>query len=316
MDVSTTASATLSPDWRAILEPRARLRIAVLAALILWVYWDVLRHQVAGRWMNDSNWSHGWLIPLFSLYYLSTRREQIAACKPKANYWGALVLILSLAAYFVSGWRLHMAYPQALTLITTLLGTTLLLGGWSVLRIAWFPIVFLLLAIPLPQSQYVSLTMPLRKLASQVAAAVMPMFASGLHTEAQSVVIDYVMPGGKTGQLNVEEACSGMRSIMAIVTLGVAVAALHPRPRWQRIILVLSCLPIALFCNSIRVTVTGLLHIYGYRDLAQGTPHTVLGLLLFGVAVGLYLLIGYALEHLFVEEADDDKLGGASKGNG
>ena len=104
----------------------------------------------------------------------------------------------------------------------------------------------------------------------------MPWFAKGLYTEAQAVVIDYVMPGRPPGQLNVEEACSGMRLMMAFVTLGVAMAYLRDRPAWQRIVMVLSCVPIAVFCNSIRVTTTGLLHVHGRQELAAGTAHQLL----------------------------------------
>jgi len=198
-----------------------------------------------------------------------------------------------------------MAYPQALSLIGAIFGTTVLMYGWRVMRTAWFPIAFLVLALPLPPTLYVELTMPLRKLASQVAVVVMPLFAPGLHTEAQAVVIDYIMPGRPPGQLNVEEACSGMRSIMAFVTLGVAVAYLHDRPWWQRAILLLSCIPIALFCNAIRVTATGLFYVYGYKELAQGTPHTLLGVSMFLVALGLFALLGYALQHLFVDTPEE-----------
>ena len=207
--------------------------------------------------------------------------------------------------YFLSAWILRMGYPQAVSIVGAILGVTLLMGGWPVMRIAWFPILFLLLAIPLPQSMYVSLTMPLRECASTVAAAVMPLLAPGLHTEAQAVVIDYSMPGYGIGQLNVDEACSGMRSLMAFVTLGVAMAYIHERPAWHRGVMLVCCIPLAVFCNTIRVTATGLLYVYGHRDLAQGTPHALLGVVMFAIALGLFMLIGYVLNHLVVEEPDE-----------
>jgi exosortase len=175
------------------------------------------------------------------------------------------------------------------------------LGGWSVIRVAWFPILFLLLAVPLPQQKYVELTMPMRQIASSVAAAVMPLFASGLHTESQAVVIDYVMPGRPPGTLNIEEACAGMRLTMAFVTLGVAMAYLGDRPLWQRLAMVLSCVPIAILCNAVRVTVTGLLYIHGQESLARGTPHQLLGIAMLAIALGLFSLLGYVLSRLVIE---------------
>ncbi|UCC29058.1 MAG: exosortase/archaeosortase family protein [Phycisphaerales bacterium] len=305
MNASGSAGISVPRRWGELVSPVGHIRIAVIAVLILFIYWGTIRHALISRWLHDGNWSHGWLIPLFSLYFLGTQREVLMRCRPRAGYLGAVILALSLAVYFASAWRLRMTYPQGLSMVGVIFGVTLLMGGWGVIRVAWFPILFLLFAIPLPHSIYVELTMPLRELASTVAAAVMPLFVPGLHTEAQAVVIDYVMPGMPAGTLNVEEACSGMRSTMAFVTLGVAMAYLGRRPTWQRIVMVLTCVPIAVFCNTIRVVVTGLLHVNGHEDLARGTAHQVLGILMFAVALGLFALTGYVLSHLLVEVPEE-----------
>jgi len=308
-------ASKFSEQYQPQLAPASFFRGVTVFTLLVLAYWGPIRHYLVERWLVDGNWSHGWLIPLFSVYFLVTRREELARCTPKPNYFGAVVLAFSLTAYFWAAWRARMAYPQSLSLVGTIFGVTLLLGGWSVMRIAWFPIAFLFLAIPLPKPQYVELTRPLRELASTAAAAVMPMFLPGLHTQAQAVVIDYVRPGMAPGQLNVEEACSGMRLMMAFVTLGVAMAYLGDRPLWQRIIMVASCLPIAVLCNTIRVTTTGLLTITGHAEYAQGTPHQLLGMVMLLLALGCYALIGYILSHLIIEAAEEKNPLGASTGN-
>ena len=304
MSTAQSTSSMPSQTWGELISPVACVRIVVVTALLVLIYWSSIRYDLARRWINDGNWSHGWLIPVFSLYFLSTRRDELLRCRPKPSYFGAVILALSLALYFVSAWRLRMTYPQTISIVGAIFGVTLLLGGWRVMRIAWFPILFLLLAVPLPQWLYVELTRPMREIASTMAAVVMPLFTTGLHTEAQAVVIDYVVPGSPPGQLNVEEACSGMRLTMAFVTLGVAMAYLGNRPAWQRIVMVLCCLPIAILCNAIRVTVTGLLIIHGHQDWARGTPHQLLGLLTLLIALGLFALIGYVLGNLFMEEPE------------
>ena len=315
MNVAEAKWIPQSPSWNGSISTVARIRIAVVAALVLAAYWGPIRHYLVARWLVDGNWSHGWLIPLFSVYFLVMRREDLARCVPRPNYLGAVILALSLAVYFWSAWRARMAYPQSLSLVGTIFGATLLLGGWSVMRVAWFPIAFLFFAIPLPKSLYVELTRPLRELASTAAAAVMPLLVPGLHTQAQAVVIDYVRPGMAPGQLNVEEACSGMRLMMAFVTLGVAMAYLGDRPLWQRVIMVASCLPIAVLCNAVRVTITGLLTITGHAEYAQGTPHQLLGMAMLLIALGCFSLIGYVLSHLFVEAADEADAAAASTGS-
>lgn len=300
-------------DWSELVPRVARIQMLCVAVLLVIAYWTPVRYHMVGRWMSDGNWSHGFLVPLFSLYFLFTKKNELLRCRPAPNYLGAVVLAFSLAAYFYYAWAQGQAYPQDLTILGAIFGTTLLFGGWRVMRIAWFPIAFLVFAIPLPANLYVDLTMPLRVLASKAAAAILPLFAPGLHTEPQMVIIDYIWPerldaAGNTvrGSLNIEEACSGMRLMMSFVALGVAMAYLQPRPLWQRIIMVLSCVPIAVICNTVRVTTTGVLQVYGYADQARGTPHALLGIGTLLIAFGLYSGLGWVLARLVVEDSEED----------
>ncbi len=276
------------------------VRAGIAVALLTFVYWTPICQSLVARWLNDPNWSHGWLIPVFSMYFVYARWDQLSKIQLRGNYLGALILVASLSIGFYSSWWARMGYPQAISIVGAVFGLVLLLGGWSLIRITWFPICYLLLAVPLPNRVYVEFTRPLRKIASWAAATIMPIFSPGLYTEAQAVVIDYALPGRKPGTLNVEEACSGMRLLMAIVALGVALAYLGDRPLWQRVVMILLCLPIAVFCNVIRVSTTGLLYIHGYESLASGTPHQVLGLIVFAMALGMFLLVGFVLANLFV----------------
>ena len=311
MSVAQTSPHATTRSWGEIVPPKTWVRMAVVAILLGAVYWATIWNHLVKRWMNDGNWSHGWLVPVFSLYLLGTQRDRLAAVIPRANYLGAVVLVFSLGLYFVTSWWWPMVYPQIVSIIGSILGLTLLLGGWPLMRVAWFPIMFLLFAMPLPQGLYVELTLRLRALASMLAAAIMPLFASGLYTEAQSVVIDYDFRG-RSGHLNVEEACSGMRLLMAFLTLGVAMAYLGNRATWQRVIMVLCCIPIALICNTIRVTTTGLLFVYERNDLAQGTPHQLLGISMLVIAFGLFAFVGYLLNHLFLEDDGEESDPGVS----
>jgi len=304
VNATGSTGGNLQRSWGELVPPAARIRMAIVAALLLFIYWGVIRHLLVATWLRDGNWSHGWLIPAFSLYFLFTQREALADSRPRPCYLGALILVGSLGAYYAGLFWLHMAYPQGLSVVGALFGVTLLLGGWFVMRVVWFPILFLLFAIPLPHDLFVAMTAPLQRLSAVVTSAVLPLFVSGLHTDAQAVVIDYMMPG-RQGTLNVDEACSGMRSLMAFVTLGVAMAYLGQRPAWQRVVMILLCAPIAVFCNMIRVFITGLFFVTGHENLARGTAHELLGILMFAVALGLFALTGYALSHLFIEPSEE-----------
>lgn len=291
-------------------------RIVLVVALVVLAYWGTICTQLIGRWSTDGNWSHGFLIPVFSLYFLWMHREKLAACRVRPSYLGAFVLAMSLGMYFFSTWILRMGYPATLSIVGTIFGVTLLLAGREVMRVAWFPILFLVLAVPLPSRVYVAATMPLRELSSAAAAAIMPLFISGLHTEAQAVVIDYMRVGHEPGTLNVEQACSGMRLMMAFVTLGVAITYLRDRPLWQRLVMVASCLPIAILCNIVRVTITGLLFVTGHDDWAEDTPHAILGIMMQFLALGLFSALAWVLANLFVavEESEAPKAALSRKG--
>jgi len=299
-----------------MIHPAARVQIAIVTVLLIVVYWAPIRGLLVSRWINDGNWSHGFLIPVFSLYFLYMRRDAFSLVRASPNYLGAVILILALAMYFSFAWVIPMGYPQGVSIVVSIFGLTLLLGGWPVVRVAWFPIVFLLLAIPLPHRVYVELSRPLREWSSMAGATLMPVFMSGLHTQAQALVIDYLTPDGRTGQLNVEQACSGMRLLMSFLTIGLAMSYLGDRPMWQRWVMVACCIPIAVFCNTVRVTVTGLLTVAGRTDLAQGTPHQVLGIVMLGLALGLFWLLGYVLSNLWVDVADDTQSEGSVDGEG
>ena len=274
--------------WGEYIPPAARVRMLFVVALVIGAYWGPINRDLIGRWLNEGAWSHGFIIPLFSLYILNTRRDELLRGRPRPNYLGGVIILASLAMYITGVWKLMM-YPQALSIVGVVFGLVLLF------------------AIPIPGSIYVQITLPLREFASWSAAALMPLFYSGLVCEAQAVVIDFLRPGKSSGHLNVEEACSGMRSLMVIVTLGIAITYLdRNRPTWQRILMAMSCLPVALFCNMIRVTTTGLFVVYDRPDLARGSAHAMLGVLMIVLAGGLFFLFGAVLEHLFVEDSDDD----------
>jgi exosortase len=277
------------------------LQVVVIAAL-LWFVYERPIHYIVAKWLTDENWSHGFLVPVFSLYFLGVHRREIFSAPRRTNLLGLVVLLASLGIYALFFLK-RIGYPQHLSIVTTLLGLVLFLGGWQVLKKVWLPICYLVFAIPIPGSIYFYLTLPLRKISSKVAGTVLGMLPD-VYTQVQGVVIEY-QHGSRVSSLNVDEACSGMRLLVAFCALGVAVAYLADRPLWQRVVLVAFCIPIAIFCNMVRIFVTGVLSVYGYESWARGTAHGLLGLLMLLVALGLFGLVGYVLSHLFVDAPDD-----------
>lgn len=254
-------------------------------------------------WSTSADWSHGPLIPLFSAYLVSTRWERVRACPIRHAWVGIVVMVLAMLLYQYSIWGRNIGYLRPTSMLVCLLGVVVALCGLPVLRWVWAPWAYLFLAVPLPKGFYFSLTDPLRQLAANVATHVLNLFPS-LDIEQVGSAIYYYY-GSTTGTLNVADACSGMRSTMTLCALGVAVAIIHERPLWQRMILIASCVPIAVFSNFIRVTTTCLLHIFVDPKYAGGAYHTALGLVTLMIAFGIFTGLGWVLSHLFVAEPDE-----------
>ena len=109
MSASDSAEVRLPRSIGEAIGPTARIRIIIVAVLLLIAYASVIRVHLAMKWLHDGNWSHGWLIPVFSLYFLWTRREQLVRCRPRPSYLGAVILALSLTMYFLNAWVVRMS---------------------------------------------------------------------------------------------------------------------------------------------------------------------------------------------------------------
>lgn len=278
------------------------VKIAMLAAAIYCVFSAEI-YSIAFRWVTDSSWSHGFIIPFFSLYFLCQKKEELLSLKPRPSYLGLVFLICCLVFYLLVVFVYKFGYFKSLVIIPTIGSIVLLMGGWQMVRYTWLPISYLFFAIPLPSRIYGEITIPMRQLAAMVAAQILSL-VRGLEATVNGVVIDVVYKGVRLEPgLDVAEACSGMRLLMAFLALGVAMAYLHYRPIWQRLILLASTVPIAIFCNVVRVTITGFIYILWDPVYAQGIYHDMLGLLMLPLAFGLYGLLAWLMSNLIIDES-------------
>lgn len=281
------------------------LKLGLITALFYSVF-RVEISRIMGRWLSDPSWSHGFLIPLFSLYFVNQRKADILSLQSRPSYWGLLLLVAAISVYVFntvspSGY----AYLRSCALLLALGATVLLLGGWGLIRYTWLPLIYLLFAVPLPQRYYVALTMPMRRLAALIAAALLNLVHS-VETTVNGVVIDIIHNGRVIEPaLNVAEACSGMRLLMAFLALGVAMAYLHERPAGQRLVLLVCSIPIAVICNIIRVTATGFIYVFVHPKYTQGIYHDALGMAMLPLAFALHGALAWFLGSLYVDEDAD-----------
>ena len=285
------------------------IKITIVAGLLIYLYYTDV-YSIVHRWISDSSWSHGFLIPFFSLYFLNQNKKEILSLKVRPNYLGLICLILCcLIFYPLLLFHFKFAYAKRLVIIPSIGSLILLFGGWKLLRHTWLPTLFLIFAIPLPASIYGEITIPMRKLAALISTGLLNL-VNEMEASASGVMIDVIYKGVRLEPaLDVAEACSGMRLLMAFVALGVAMAYLHYRPIWQRLILLVSTVPIAILCNVVRVTITGFIYILWDSKYAQGIYHDMLGMAMLPLAFALYGLLAWFMANLFTEEktkSDDD----------
>lgn len=289
-------------EWCDILGRRGAVELAVLVTLFYWLFSDHLVRLY--EFWKTPDWSHGFVIPLFSLYVIHTRRRELSEGRHEGSLWGVPVLILSVAGYI---WCIanRIGYPQTLAMVPAIAGLILLMRGWRTLRLLLFPLGMLVLAMPPPMRRYLAMTQPLQQLVARISAFVLNAFPGVDEVSRQGFHISYYMTNGRHNAFAVANACSGMRSLMAFIFLGLAIAYFAPRPTWQRIVLVALVLPVAVFCNFVRVVVTGAFQMYGHEELASGTAHSLLGFGLFGLGLAIFMGLVWMMDHLFVDERTD-----------
>ena len=305
IDASVTETQNLCPkneSWKQ-LGLHVYIKILIIAVLFYCLFNNEIR-AIIQRWITDPSWSHGFLIPFFSLYFINQHKKEILNLRTKSNYLGLVFMVCAITFYPLNVVHFRYGYLKPLTMIATLGTIVLFLGGWKLVKYLWLPVVYLIFAVPLPQRYYVAITMPMRILASNVSTALMNL-VDGMNATASGVVIDVIYNGQKLDPpLNVAEACSGMRLLMAFLALGVAMAYLHYRPIWQRMVLLATTIPIAIFCNIVRVTVTGFIYVLGNPKYAQGIYHDGLGMMMLILAFALYSFIAWFMASLFIDESE------------
>lgn len=284
-------------------------------------------------WWNDENYSHGLLIPLIIGYIIWTQRDKLARVpvRPMLSVGVATVLVALFALWAgVAGAEL---YTQRLSLILLLAGITLYFWGLSLLRLMLVPLALLFLAIPIPSIVFNKIAFPLQLFASR--CAVWSMSVLGIPVLRQGNIIELKpLNSFETKKLEVVEACSGIRSLMTLVTLAVVFAYFSHTPSgdppnsgkrfgwlrsywfWRAVILVVSAVPIAILTNAFRVSGTGVLaHYYG-TAVADGFFHSFSGWVVYIVAFVMLFGIGMILDRFRPAQADGEQSGKQSEPSG
>ncbi len=263
------------PHWQSL----------VLLLLLGWLYAEILARLVL-QWVGphaDPNFTHGIFVPLFSLYVLWETREKLRAI-PAASSWAGLPLIVIGLVMLVIGQLGAELFFQRVSLLVMIAGLVILFRGWTFFRAVLFPWAFLILMIPLPNLIMQQITFPLQLQASQLATTLLELV--GVPVLRQGNLIQLAAK-----PLDVAEACSGIRSLLTLITLAIIYGYLMESRIRVRVILAFLAIPIAVIANGFRIFGTGLLVQYWNPDKAEGFYHEFAGWLIFVVAMILLFAV-------------------------
>lgn len=269
-------------DARVRLPRNVWLSCSILALLLIALYYRI-GIKLVHDWYTIPDYSHGFLVPLFSFFLLWDNRKKIGATRIQPSWAGLPLVMLGLLIliFGVYGVDLFTSRVSFIILLSGLIWTFL---GPAMLRQLRFPVLVLLLAIPFPAIIFNQITFPLQLLASKLASSILPLL--GVPTLQEGNVIQ--LPVMK---LEVAEACSGIRSLMSLFTLAVFYGYFLERTTRRRLILALASIPIAVAANAIRIVGTGLCVQYWDPTKALGFFHEFSGWVMFVISLGCLYLI-------------------------
>ena len=250
------------------------------------LYYSAFKSLVT-EWIDLPDFSHGFLIPFISLFFTWHRRDKLAELGAFPANAGITVLSFGLIL-FLLGNLASETFTSRISFLVVLVGITLFLLGWPFLKVLIFPIGFLIFMIPIPSILMQKITFPMQLFASSMAE--FSLKAMGIPVLREGNVIHLA-----STSLEVAEACSGIRSLISLLALGTVFAFFTKRHFWQRSLLIVSCFPIAIIVNAFRVSATGVLANYYGLSVAEGFFHGFSGYVLFILAFGLLLLLGFVL---------------------
>jgi exosortase len=274
----------------------ALLAVGALFLVLIATHWTTFRILV-DRWTHDPQYSHGFVVPVFALVVLWSRRAMLEEVTWKPEWVGMGVLVVGFTLRLIAV-QSDIEPLETMSLLPTVFGLVLLVGGWSVLAWSWPALAFLAFMLPLPFSIESALALPLRRIATEISTYVLQTLGCPASAEGNIIYIDDI-------RLGVEEACSGLGMLMTFFALATALAMIVQAPLYDRLILIASAVPIAILANVIRISATGVAYHLAGREssLAQMIYHDLAGWLMMPLALAMLWLELKFLANLLIDEA-------------
>ncbi len=262
-------------------------KILLLFIVLLLILFAPTVTKLIKIWYNDSEYTHGFLVMPVAIFFVWQKRESLLSAKSNSSWAGLPVLLGSLLVYLFS-YITNFNTPLYLSMLTSVFGLSIFLLGWQITRDLFWPLLFLVFMFPIPNAYYIEITSPAKLLITKISSQIISLVGVPVYQEGNILFF-------ANTQLEVTEACSGIRSLYSYLMLGCLFAILT-KAAWAKIIIIFSTFPIAFAVNLIRVTVTGILSNYYGPVAARGFFHDFSGVVLFVIGFAVLLIEFYFID--------------------
>jgi exosortase len=263
------------------------LPYVIITALLAVIYYRIA-DKLVYDWYTIPDYSHGFLVPLFSGYLIWDKRKTLSATPVRQTWRGVLLIVFAIILLILGVYGVEL-FTTRMSFIFLMGGLIWTFFGGKMLRELRFPLLVLILAIPIPAIIFNHITFPLQLLASRIASDILPVLGVPVLQEGNVIQLPVM-------KLEVAEACSGIRSLMSLFALAVFYGYFLERTTTRRTILALASIPIAVAANVVRIVGTGLCVQYWDPDKALGFFHEFSGWVMFVISLGCLYLVHRAMQ--------------------
>ena len=287
-DATTTQPVDQDP------QERSWILIAILTLIVMACYWNTII-GTAEAW-DSPMYNHGYLIPLFAAFLLYQRREPFGLVTRKEQWWGVGIIAFATLMRIGAAYAVQFSIDR-LSMIVCVIGVFVLAGGVRTLKWAGPAIAFLVFMFPLPGFMVDNILRPMQTMATISSVYALQALGVEVFRDGNRIELEHSL-------MNVVDQCSGLRMLTIFIALAVAIVMIsNHRPLWERIIILISSVPIALLVNTIRITVTGLLYNLNLNeDIVNQVFHDFAGLIMMPLALGFLFLEMQILSRLVIED--------------
>lgn len=254
----------------------------IFSLLILLIMYYPIFLKLVSDWWNDPNYSHGFLIPIISLYLIWDRRNLLKDIPLQPSGIGLFITCLA-GLLFLIGQIAGEQFTQRISFIIALSGIIISFGGHLLWKYLWLPITYLIFMVPLPYILYNSIAFPLKLIATKISTFVLQFLDITIYSEGNLIYLPHIT-------LEVADACSGIRSLISVLALSVIISIYFLNSRWKRFLLILLSILIVVLCNMLRIIITGIIASKN-PELATGFFHSFSGELIFLTGVAIVFIV-------------------------